>query len=693
MTHSAAPHHPPAPPTPANGQSHDPLPTLPDLPPPPGSPTGSPPKSRPAPGRSRRRRGWLIPLGLFAAVLAAGGVTAVLVAPKFLAAKRPDVLLHKVRHEPLPIAVVEKGTLESAENRDVICHVKAGSKGTYASTIKWVIDDGTPVHKGQLLVELDDSALQDNYKNQSISVEKAKAEFVTADENYRITAKQNEADIAAAASALKVAELDLDKFLGFRVETSLNAYGAVAGMPATLVEKGEYKKQLDDASALLKQAESDLEAMKERSAWAERSVKLGYLTPSQAKVETTKYDGGKDNVEKLGKAKYILETFQRQRDLTDLKSKQDVARIGLDKAVLQAKSKEIQADSERKTKLSVYLQEVEKLKEIDEQIAECKLHSPQDGMVVYYKPDSGRFSQTQQGLIAQGEQVKEGQKLMRIPNPRKMQVNTRVHEALVSRVRGDELRPTGYLDAHRAAMLTLTDPFARLLTQSEFAIGATREVVRGKFRMPEYVVTKKGQRATIRLDAFPNRVFDGRVKSVAAVASQTDWMSSDVRVYQTLVLIDSPYRDEDEETAARDVEYDKLKPDMNAEVTIIVDGPAEPVLAVPIQAVIGGAEAGPKRTLYVMTPTGPQERDVVLGKFNDKLIEVQSGIQEGDEVVINPKVLLGDKAKTREEGQDSPKARGGMPGGGEGGGEKKGGKGEKKGGKGGGKGPGGPPAG
>ena len=91
-----------------------------------------------------------------------------------------------------------------------------------------------------------------------------------------------------------------------------------------------------------------------------------------------------------------------------------------------------------------------------------------------------------------------------------------------------------------------------------------------------------------------------------------------------------------------------LKPDMSAEVTIQVDPPKEPVLCVPLQAVVGGAEGGGKRKVFVMTPAGPQEREVTLGLFNEKMVEVKEGLAEGDEVVLNPKVLLGDKAKTRE---------------------------------------------
>ena len=50
------------------------------------------------------------------------------------------------------------------------------------------------------------------------------------------------------------------------------------------------------------------------------------------------------------------------------------------------------------------------------------------------------------------------------------------------------------------------------------------------------------------------------------------------------------------------------------------------------------------------TPEGPQDREVVIGLSNEKLAEVKSGLEEGDQVVLNPRVLLGDKAKTREAG-------------------------------------------
>ena len=66
-----------------------------------------------------------------------------------------------------------------------------------------------------------------------------------------------------------------------------------------------------------------------------------------------------------------------------------------------------------------------------------------------------------------------------------------------------------------------------------------------------------GQPALVRVDAFPARVLKAHVKSVATVASQQDWLSADVKVYQTMISIDES--------------LDGLKPGMSAEVTIFTD--------------------------------------------------------------------------------------------------------------------------
>src|SRR5437870_4377087 len=151
----------------------------------------------------------------------------------------------------------------------------------------------------------------------------------------------------------------------------------------------------------------------------------------------------------------------------------------------------------------------------------------------------------------------------------------------------------------------------------------------------------KGQPASVRVDAMSGRRLKAHVEAVANTPSQQDWFASDVKVYGTKVAVDD--------------EVEGLKPGMTSEVTITVADAVEHVLTVPIQAIIGSVELGETRKCFVLTPLGPVERDIVVGVSNDREAEIRSGLLEGDEVVINPKVLVGDRMKTREAGEFSKK--------------------------------------
>jgi HlyD family secretion protein len=538
------------------------------------------------------------------AVLAAGGVVAYTLSsgPK---GPRADLLLHKVKYEPLNLTVVERGGLESADNREVTCKVRAGTKTSLLS-IKWVIDDGAQVKKDERLVEIDDSALQDQLKAEKILVDQARAAWVAAEQQYKITCSQNESDIAAAAIKIILAKLDLTKY-----------------------ELGDYQAALKDLEGKVKLAQSNLEVQRERVQWAERATSRDYLSDGQYKAELAKHDSLKLDLANFVEQKRVLEKYTYVRETTDKKSQVTEAERALERAKDQAKAKEVQAESDRVTKKSVFDQEQDKYEDIELQIRNCIISAPQDGMVVYYVSEQSRYgSGSSQSIIAQGEPVKEGQKMMRIPDLRHMLVNTKVHEAMISRIQGDVWRPTGFPDVLRATLFMHPDPISRMVTQ--YAMPDIRERLRDK----EMEKIEDGMKATIRVDAFPERALTGHVKTVATVASQQDWSSADVKVYQTMISIDES--------------LEGLKPGMSAEVTIHVESAGEHVLTVPMQAIVGGAELGRTRKLFVLTPEGPRDRDVVVGLSNERVVEIKDGLKEGEEVILNPKVLIGDKAKTRQ---------------------------------------------
>jgi multidrug resistance efflux pump len=551
-------------PTSSGAEAPAPLPNVLDLAPV-ASATRSPDAATshlPQPLRWSTRTKILAVVGVLVVVCGASGAYMLVRDP--FQRTRTDLVTHRVHYERLELNIVERGALESAKNSDIYCTVKAGTKNsTVATTIKWVIDDGSSVKKGDLLVDLDDSGLQEQLKTQKITLDSAEADKVKAEEDFKIQKSQNESDIKTAEVNLELAEIDLKKY-----------------------KEGDYPQQLKIFEGNIKQAESDVEQQRDRVAWANRMVKKGYLTVTQAQGEQSKMESLEIVLAKALEDRRVLtnkEYGTGKRETTFRENNVAEAKRALDRVKSQAHAKEIQARSVREAKKSIYLQELSRFKEIEDEIRKCKIYAPQDGMVVYYVPEQARGGGgAQQAIVAQGEPVREGQKLMQIPDLRAMLVNTKVHEALVSRV-------------------------------------------------------SSGKPARVRVDSFPDLVLPGHVEVVATVSSQQDFFSADVKVYTTKVMIDRS--------------LDGLKPGMSAEVTITVADALERVLTVPIQAIVGGAEMGKQRKCYVVTAQGPQERDIVVGQSNEKLAEIKQGLKEGDEVVLNPRILAGDKAKVRQPGK------------------------------------------
>ena len=89
--------------------------------------------------------------------------------------------------------------------------------------------------------------------------------------------------------------------------------------------------------------------------------------------------------------------------------------------------------------------------------------------------------------------------------------------------------------------------------------------------------------------------------------------------------------------------HDFVRPGMSAKVEILVDQ-LDDVLIVPIQAV---AIREGKKLCYVMDSDTPQPRAVSTGAFNDIFVEIISGLEEGEQVLLNPPLLFEPSAVAR----------------------------------------------
>jgi multidrug efflux pump subunit AcrA (membrane-fusion protein) len=78
--------------------------------------------------------------------------------------------------------VIESGVIESSQNIDIICNVRSRAGGVQ---IIWVIDEGSQVVKGDKLVELDTTTLEDSLQQQKLIMNRANSTRISADAAVR----------------------------------------------------------------------------------------------------------------------------------------------------------------------------------------------------------------------------------------------------------------------------------------------------------------------------------------------------------------------------------------------------------------------------------------------------------------------------------------------------------------------------
>ena len=128
---------------------------------------------------------------------------------------------------------------------------------------------------------------------------------------------------------------------------------------------------------------------------------------------------------------------------------------------------------------------------------------------------------------------------------------------------------------------------------------------------------KTGAKARIRINAYPDKVFDGRISYVYPT------LKAETRTVSVRVELANP--------------GGLLKPAMFAQMELPV-GRSEKVLTVPDSAVI---DSGTRRIVLIQLKEGRFEpREVKLGARSDSYVEVMEGVKAGEQVVVAANFLI-----------------------------------------------------
>ncbi len=523
-----------------------------------------------------------------AVVLTALGLAAKTANTKSIASDASSTYTAKL--SDLTVTITEGGSIRARNSIEYKCQVERRSQ----TMILKIVPAGTyvtqeNVDNGMVLIDLDSSTLKDDLSREEMELSSDQESYTAAKEGYHIREKQNESDIADAEMRVRFANMDLQKYLGSEISERLirdvNQASNLSEYIAPIIGKVRDDPNVllgSAASQQLKRLQDDIVLAKGNLANAEATlagtVKLhdsNYVSDLDLERDKLTVMNRRFSAESSEVALDLFLRYDLPKDAEQFLSNYIETNRSLDRTYAECRSRLAQAQATLSMAEQRLTRQQEYVDDLNKQIEYCTIKAKAPGLVIYGEGGSGdmframRGRGSTSGIIAEGEQVTEGQTLISMPNTAEMLAEIGVHETEVDKVR-------------------------------------------------------QGQPATIVMDAFPDTILRGRVIEVAPLPDeQRGWLNPDLKVYKTLVLIEGT--------------HDFLRTRMSCRVTIFVEQ-IKNGLTVPIQVV---ANRGGGKVCYVMTPSGPEERKVKTGIFNDMFVQIVSGLEVGEQVLMNPPLFSG----------------------------------------------------
>lgn len=351
--------------------------------------------------RPHNRRTWILATGATLLLL----LIAVWVRHTRSTEKDDGAPTAEVRRGPLTISLSLAGTIKATAQEIIKSQVEG------QTTLIYVIEEGTRVKQGDLLVELDASDLQDRLIEQQIDVKNAEADFVRAREGLAVTRNQAESDIALAELTARFAKEDLQQYT-----------------------EGMYKQEQMQADSRITLAEEELQLAQKQLEWSEKLYGEAYI--SQADRDSDRLAANRARLDlELAKAdKFLLENFTHTRKVAQLTSDVSQAERALERVKLKSAADIVQAEVGLEAKESELMQQRGKEVKVGDQIGKTRITAPREGLVVY--ATSANFSwRGNTEPLETGQSVRERQELIYLPTADEMMTVVHVHESNLDMVR------------------------------------------------------------------------------------------------------------------------------------------------------------------------------------------------------------------------------------------------------------------
>jgi len=340
------------------------------------------------------------------------------------------------------MSVTESGTIKARNAVEIKSQVER------AATILSLVPEGSyitaeDVSNGKILVELDSSGLRDNINQQQIAYNSAEADYTEARESLIIMKNQNDSDVQQGLMNVKFAGMDLQKYLGQETaDTMVDHYTTDPNQRPEVSELlddpnqlgGESLQRYRELTSNIDLAKEELERAEGDLFWTQQLYDKDYIAESELK--TAKLKAKRLKIQ-WAQSKTSLDLFIRYefvKQAEKLFSDYLEAQRQLERIYAQTRSKLAQAEARLSSSEARYLLNREQLERIEKQIKACTMRATESGLVIYASSSGRRWSGSRTNIEV-GEQIRERELIMTITDEDEMDVDVKVHETSVDKVR------------------------------------------------------------------------------------------------------------------------------------------------------------------------------------------------------------------------------------------------------------------
>lgn len=158
-------------------------------------------------------------------------------------------------------------------------------------------------------------------------------------------------------------------------------------------------------------AKENMRRAEEYLRYSQKLAARGYVTEVQLEADRFAVEKARNELTSAQTKLEVLHRYTKLKNLNKLKADVETS------------------EARMKSRENSHKLDLERLKLLEAQLAHCVITAPTSGQVVYANPASG------EPLIAEGKIVRERQVIIRLPDPKRMQVAARVNESRIDRVK------------------------------------------------------------------------------------------------------------------------------------------------------------------------------------------------------------------------------------------------------------------